>query len=77
VPDALTMRALAKAVGVDHRALYRHYPDRDAVLAAVAAEGYRQLLSISNWHVSAHRAAADGVRGLCSASRSTVRICMR
>ncbi|WP_273145429.1 TetR/AcrR family transcriptional regulator [Oceanicaulis alexandrii] len=43
--DALTMRALAKAVGVDHRALYRHYPDRDAVLAAVAAEGYRQLLS--------------------------------
>jgi AcrR family transcriptional regulator len=45
--DALTMRALAKAVGVDHRALYRHYPDRDAVLAAVAAEGYRQLLSIS------------------------------
>ncbi|WP_430430552.1 TetR/AcrR family transcriptional regulator [Oceanicaulis sp.] len=44
-PDALTMRALAKAVGVDHRALYRHYPDRDAVLAEVAAEGYRQLLS--------------------------------
>ena len=43
--DALTMRALAKAVGVDHRALYRHYPDRDAVLAEVAAEGYRQLLS--------------------------------
>ncbi|WP_440959067.1 TetR/AcrR family transcriptional regulator [Oceanicaulis sp. LC35] len=42
--DALTMRALAKAVGVDHRALYRHYPDRDAVLAEVAAEGYRQLL---------------------------------
>ncbi|HCR67263.1 MAG TPA: TetR family transcriptional regulator, partial [Oceanicaulis sp.] len=44
--DALTMRALAKAVGVDHRALYRHYPDRDAVLAEVAAEGYRQLLSL-------------------------------
>ena len=43
--DALTMRALAKAVGVDHRALYRHYPDRDAVLAEVAAEGYRQLLN--------------------------------
>lgn len=42
--DALTMRALAKAVGVDHRALYRHYPDREAVLAEVAAEGYRQLL---------------------------------
>ena len=43
--DALTMRALAKAVGFDHRALYRHYPDREAVLAEVAAAGYRQLLS--------------------------------
>jgi AcrR family transcriptional regulator len=52
--DALTMRALAKAVGVDHRALYRHYPDRDAVLAEVAAEGYRQLLS-------QQKAACEGV----------------
>lgn len=52
-PDALTMRALAKAVGVDHRALYRHYPDRDAVLAEVAAEGYRQLLNDQ-------RSACDG-----------------
>jgi AcrR family transcriptional regulator len=43
--EALTMRALAKAVGVDHRALYRHYADRETVLADVAAEGYRLLLA--------------------------------
>lgn len=43
--DALTMRGLAQAVGVDHRALYRHYADKDAVLAEVAAQGYRDLLA--------------------------------
>jgi len=42
--EALTMRSLARAVGVDHRALYRHYADREALLADVAADGYRQLL---------------------------------
>ncbi len=42
--DALTIRALAGEVGVDHRALYRHFPDRDAILTAVAAVGYSQLL---------------------------------
>lgn len=43
--DALTMRGLARAVGVDHRALYRHYADKDAVLADVAVDGFTQLLS--------------------------------
>lgn len=43
--QAVTMRALAAEVGVDHRALYRHFADRDAVLADVAAEGYRRLLA--------------------------------
>lgn len=40
---AVSMREIAKRVGVTHRALYRWYPDRDAVLAALAAEGFRRL----------------------------------
>jgi AcrR family transcriptional regulator len=39
----VTMREIAKRVGVTHRALYRWYPDRDAVLAALAAEGFTRL----------------------------------
>ena len=42
--DALTMRGVASEVGVDHRALYRHLPDRDALLSALAEQGYRELL---------------------------------
>lgn len=36
-PDSFTLRELAAALGVNHRALYRHFPDRQAVLAALAA----------------------------------------
>ncbi len=43
--DAITMRAVAKAVGVDHRALYRHFPDREAILSGLATQGYSVLLT--------------------------------
>jgi AcrR family transcriptional regulator len=36
-PDALVIRELSRRVGVSHNAAYRHFPDRDALLAAVAA----------------------------------------
>jgi AcrR family transcriptional regulator len=39
----LTMRKLASSVGVDHTAVYRHFADKRALLAAVAEEGYRAL----------------------------------
>lgn len=41
--DALSLRAVARAVGVSPAAPYHHFPDKDALLAAVAAEGYRDL----------------------------------
>ena len=34
--DAVTMRAVAKAVGVTAMAIYHHFPDRDALLLALA-----------------------------------------
>jgi AcrR family transcriptional regulator len=67
--DAVTMRAVAKAVGVDHRALYRHFPDRDAVLAAVAAQGYGDLLK-------AFRASSDVARPLHAAFSAYVRFAL-
>ena len=41
--EALSLRAVARAVGVSPAAPYHHFPDKDALLAAVAAEGYRDL----------------------------------
>jgi AcrR family transcriptional regulator len=40
---ALTLRAVGKALGVSRTALYRHFADKSALLAAVATEGFRTL----------------------------------
>lgn len=42
-PEALSLREIAKREGVAHRALYRHFADRDDLALAVAAEGFRRL----------------------------------
>jgi AcrR family transcriptional regulator len=41
--DALTMRRVAAGVGITAMAVYRHYPDRDGLLNAVADEGFAEL----------------------------------
>lgn len=40
---ALTMRSVAGATGVSAMAPYHHFKDRTALVAAVAAEGFKQL----------------------------------
>ncbi|MFC6063982.1 TetR/AcrR family transcriptional regulator [Streptomyces ochraceiscleroticus] len=40
---ALSMRAVARRAGVSPAAPYRHFPEREALVSAVAAEGYREL----------------------------------
>jgi AcrR family transcriptional regulator len=39
----LGLRALARDVGVSATALYRHFPDKEALLDALAEEGLKQL----------------------------------
>ncbi|NBE50419.1 TetR/AcrR family transcriptional regulator [Streptomyces boluensis] len=39
----LSLRAVARRAGVSATAPYRHFADRDALVSAVAAEGYREL----------------------------------
>jgi AcrR family transcriptional regulator len=41
--DGLTLRGVGSALGVSRTALYRHFTDKAALLAAVAAEGFRML----------------------------------
>jgi AcrR family transcriptional regulator len=40
---ALSLRAVARRAGVSSAAPYRHYADRQALVSAVAALGYREL----------------------------------
>ena len=42
-PEQITLREVSRRVGVNHRAVYRHFEDLTALLAAVAEEGYRTL----------------------------------
>src|SRR5271165_6744016 len=42
-PRAFTLRAVARQAKVSHNAPYRHFRDKDELLAAVAGEGFDQL----------------------------------
>ncbi len=41
----LTLRAVARRAGVSHAAPYRHFADKEALLAAIAEDGYHLLAS--------------------------------
>ena len=41
--ESLSLRAVARKAGVSHNAPYRHFPEREGLLAALAAEGFERL----------------------------------
>jgi len=45
-PEAISLKALAKQLGVSQPAPYRHFADREALLAAVTAEAFRQFSAV-------------------------------
>ena len=50
---SLSLRGIAKAVGVSGAALYSHFQNKDALLEAMAVQGYLQLqqyLTESEWY---------------------------
>jgi AcrR family transcriptional regulator len=42
-PAGFTLREVARRAGVSHNAPYRHFRDKSELLAAVAAQGFREL----------------------------------
>jgi AcrR family transcriptional regulator len=46
--ETLSLRELAESLGVSRAAPYRHFEDRRALLAAVAADGFDHLTAIYN-----------------------------
>jgi AcrR family transcriptional regulator len=45
-PEAVSIKALAKKLGVSQPAPYRHFADREALLEAVTAEAFRQFSAV-------------------------------
>lgn len=41
--EAFSMREVARRAGVSHQAPYHHFPDREAIMAALVAEGFTML----------------------------------
>lgn len=41
--EGFSMREVARRAGVSHQAPYHHFPDREAILAAIVAEGFQRL----------------------------------
>lgn len=69
--SALTLREVARRAGVTHAAPYRHFTDKQALLAAVAEEGFRMLAAEMGKAAAAH--PDDPGRGLQEIGAAYVR----
>lgn len=58
--DDLSLRALARAIGVSQTAPYRHFEDKGQLLAAMATQGYRDLLAALQRAAAAAGESATG-----------------
>ncbi len=65
--EAIGIRAVAEAAGVTHAAPLHHFPDRVALLAAVAAEGFSLLGEAVERELSGSLTAPDGLRAVVRA----------
>lgn len=69
----LSLRELAREVGVSPAAVYRHFPNKDALLGALAREGIRMLGAAQR---SAYDKAGGGVAGFAETGRAYVRFAL-
>lgn len=68
--DDIGLREVARAVGVSATAVYRHFPDKAALLRALAAEGLRWLAEAQQ---RAFAAAGGGAAGFDATGLAYVR----
>jgi AcrR family transcriptional regulator len=64
--DGLTLREIGARLGVSRTALYRHFADKRALLAAVATEGFRTLRQqlVAAWEAGGRGRAAFDAMGV-------------
>ena len=73
-PQGFTLREVARRAGVSHNAPYRHFLDKDDLLAAVAAEGFERL---NESMTKAMRKGRTGAERLRLAGRGYVEFAVR
>ncbi len=72
--ETLSLRAIARDVGVSPTAVYRHFPDKQALLSALAMEGGAQLACLQK---QAQDAAGGGRAGFDATGRAYVRFALQ
>lgn len=71
--EAISLRELARSVGVSATAVYRHFPDKKALLAALADAGVARLGESQR---IASNAAGGGTAGFAATGRAYVRFAL-
>jgi AcrR family transcriptional regulator len=73
-PRAFTLREVARQAKVSHNAPYRHFHDKEELLAAVAAEGFERLAESM---IEAAAPAGDALNALMLSGRGYVQFALR
>ena len=73
--DAVSLREISQAAGVSHAAAYRHYADKQALLADLAEAGFRKLVAINRRSMAA--AGGGPIEQLQACGRAYVRFGVR
>jgi AcrR family transcriptional regulator len=71
--DDLSLREVAREVGVSATAVYRHFPDKSALMFALAQEGLARLAAVQH---EAATAAGGGGAGFEATGRAYVRFAL-
>ena len=71
--EQLSLREVARTVGVSATAVYRHFPDKNALLDALAAEGLGRLAAAQH---AAAEAAGGGEKGFVATGVAYVRFAL-
>jgi AcrR family transcriptional regulator len=73
-PRAFTLREVARKAKVSHNAPYRHFRDKDELLAAIAGEGFNRLADAM---LAASAPATDALQSMVLSGRGYVQFALR